>query len=101
MFSRRFRPEQYRLEDMAGGTTGLIEALEVGPVRLVGASMGPWSPRSSPPAAPSWSLGYLADLEPRLPVTGQPALGLLRYLLRQALHEGDAYIELLRSPCSG
>ncbi len=40
MVARRFTAEQYRLEDMAEDAAGLIEALELGPVHLVGASMG-------------------------------------------------------------
>jgi pimeloyl-ACP methyl ester carboxylesterase len=40
MFTRRTPPEQYRLKDMARDTAGLVEALDIGPVHVVGASMG-------------------------------------------------------------
>ena len=38
--TRRFAPGQYELADMAQDTANLIEALELGPVHVVGVSMG-------------------------------------------------------------
>lgn len=40
LVTRRFAAEQYDLGDMAQDTANLIEALEVGPVHVVGISMG-------------------------------------------------------------
>ncbi|MEA2160776.1 MAG: hypothetical protein QOD66_3156 [Solirubrobacteraceae bacterium] len=40
LVTRRFAPEQYELADMAQDTANLIEALELGPVHVVGVSMG-------------------------------------------------------------
>jgi pimeloyl-ACP methyl ester carboxylesterase len=94
LVSRRFRPEQYRLEDMADDTAGLIEALELGPVHLVGASMGGMIAQVLAARRPDLIrsfTSYISNTGSR--VSGQPALGLLRYLLRQAPHEREAYIE--------
>jgi pimeloyl-ACP methyl ester carboxylesterase len=94
LVSRRFGAEQYRLEDMADDTAGLIEALELGPVHLVGASMGGMIGQvlaARHPELVRSLTSMLSNTGSR--VTGQPALGLLRYLLRQAPHERDAYIE--------
>ena len=40
LIRRRFGPEQYTLSDMAEDTAGLIRELDLGPVHVVGASMG-------------------------------------------------------------
>jgi len=40
LVARRFHPGQYALEDMAGDVARLIDALELPPAHLVGASMG-------------------------------------------------------------
>jgi pimeloyl-ACP methyl ester carboxylesterase len=94
LISRRFQPEQYSLEDMADDTAGLIEALELGPVHLVGASMGGMISQVLAARRPDLvqSLtSMISNTGSR--VTGQPALGLLRYLLKEAPHDRDAYIE--------
>jgi pimeloyl-ACP methyl ester carboxylesterase len=40
LVTRRFAPEQYTLTDMAADTASLIDHLELGPVHVVGVSMG-------------------------------------------------------------
>ena len=40
LFARRFGPDQYRVEDMALDTVGLLDALELDSAHVVGVSMG-------------------------------------------------------------
>ena len=92
--TRRFTPEQYRLEDMADDAAGLIEALELGPVHLVGASMGGMVAQTLAARRPELvrSLAsIMSNTGSRL--TGQPAFGLLRALLRRAPRDRDEFIE--------
>ena len=94
MTVRRFTPEQYTLEDMADDAAGLITALELGPVHLVGVSMGGMISQTLAARRPELvrSLtSIMSNTGSR--VTGQPALGLMRELLRAAPSDRDAYIE--------
>jgi pimeloyl-ACP methyl ester carboxylesterase len=94
LVSRRFRPEQYGLEDMADDAAGLIEALDLGPVHLVGASMGGMISQTLVARRPDLvrSLtSIMSNTGSR--VTGQPAFGLLRLLLKRAPRDRESFIE--------
>jgi pimeloyl-ACP methyl ester carboxylesterase len=94
LVARRFPPEQYGLEDMADDTAGLIEALELGPVHLVGASMGGMISQTLAARRPELVRSFtslMSNTGSRL--TGQPAFSLLRFLLKRAPSERDAFIE--------
>jgi pimeloyl-ACP methyl ester carboxylesterase len=91
---RRFRPEQYSLEDMADDAAGLIEKLELGPVHLVGASMGGMISQTLAARRPQLVRSFtslMSNTGSRL--TGQPALGLIRHLLREAPREREAFVD--------
>lgn len=92
--TRRFRPEQYGLEEMADDAAGLIEALELGPVHLVGASMGGMVSQTLAGRRPDLvrSLtSIMSNTGSRR--TGQPAFGLLRLLLKRAPRDRESFIE--------
>ncbi len=91
---RRIRPVHYALSDMAGDAAGLIRALELGPVHVVGVSMGGMIAQTLAVRHPE----LVRSLVSIMSTTGnrwkgQPALGLMRFLLRQAPGEREAYIE--------
>jgi pimeloyl-ACP methyl ester carboxylesterase len=94
MISRRFVPEQYGLEEMADDAAGLIEALDLGPVHAVGASMGGMVSQVLAARRPDL-VRSLASIMSNTGsrVTGQPAFGLYRYLLRRAPQEREAFVE--------
>jgi pimeloyl-ACP methyl ester carboxylesterase len=90
---RRIRPVRYRLTDMAGDAAGLIRTLELGPVHVVGISMGGMIAQTL--AAQHREL--LRSLTSIMSNTGnrwkgQPALGVMRFLLRQAPEDREGYI---------
>jgi pimeloyl-ACP methyl ester carboxylesterase len=92
--TRRFRPEQYTLEDMADDTAGLVEALELGPVHVVGASMGGMIAQALAARHPKLVrslVSIMSNTGSR--VSGLPAFGVLRVLLEAPPRERDAYIE--------
>jgi len=94
MVARRFTPEQYRLEDMTDDAAGLIEALELGPVHVVGASMGGMISQMLAAQRPDLvrSLtSIMSNTGSR--ITGQPAFSLMRELLRRAPDDRDGFIE--------
>jgi len=94
LVARRFPPEQYRLEDMAGDAAGLIATLELGPVHLVGASMGGMISQTLAAHRPEMvrSLtSIMSNTGSR--VSGQPAFSLLRFLLKRAPSDREGFIE--------
>jgi pimeloyl-ACP methyl ester carboxylesterase len=94
MVARRFPAEQYRLEDMADDASRLIEALELGPVHLVGASMGGMISQTLAARRPELvrSLtSIMSNTGSR--ITGQPALSLMRELLKRAPDDREGFIE--------
>jgi len=94
MVARRFPPEQYSLDDMADDAVGLIEALELGPVHLVGASMGGMISQTLAARRPDLVRSFASIMSNTgSRITGQPAFGLMRELLRQAPREREAFIE--------
>jgi pimeloyl-ACP methyl ester carboxylesterase len=93
-FSRRFRPEQYTLSDMAEDTAGLIRTLELGPVHLVGASMGGMIAQLLAAERPDLvrSLtSIMSNTGGRF--TGQPHFSVYKYLLRPPPRDREGYIE--------
>ena len=93
MVRRRFDPRQYDLDDMATDTAGLIEALELAPVHLVGASMGGMIGQVLAARRPELVQSFasiMSNTGSRL--TGQPALGAMRLLLGQAPRGREEFI---------
>jgi pimeloyl-ACP methyl ester carboxylesterase len=94
LVTRRFAPEQYTVEDMADDAAGLIEALELGPVHLVGASMGGMISQTLAARRPELvrSLtSIMSNTGSR--ITGQPAFGVLREMLKRAPEDREGFIE--------
>jgi pimeloyl-ACP methyl ester carboxylesterase len=90
---RRIKPVHYRLTDMARDAAGLIRALELGPVHVVGISMGGMIAQTLAAQHPE----LVRSLTSIMSNTGnrwkgQPALGVMRFLVRQAPADRDGYI---------
>ncbi len=92
--TRRFRPEQYTLEDMAEDTAGLIAALELGPVHLVGVSQGGMISQTLAARRPEL-IRSLASIMSNTGsrFTGQPTPKVLRSFLKRPPREREAMIE--------
>jgi pimeloyl-ACP methyl ester carboxylesterase len=91
---RRIRPVLYTLSDMAADAAGLVRGLDLGPVHVVGASMGGMIGQTLAVEHPELVrslVSVMSNTGNRW--KGQPALGLMRFLLRQAPPEREAYIE--------
>jgi pimeloyl-ACP methyl ester carboxylesterase len=91
---RRFRPEQYTLSDMAEDAAGLIEKLDIGPVHVVGVSLGGMIGQVLAAEHPE----LVRSLTSMLSSTGsrfhgQPHFSVLRYLLRPPPRDRKGYIE--------
>jgi pimeloyl-ACP methyl ester carboxylesterase len=91
---RRIRPVRYRLADMADDAAGLVRALELGPVHVVGVSMGGMIAQTLAARHPE----LVRSLTSIMSTTGnrwkgQPALGLMRFLLREAPADRAGYID--------
>ena len=94
LMTRRFAPEQYGLEDLADDAAGLIEALELGPVHLVGVSMGGMIAQTLAARRPDLVRSFTSIMSNTgSRITGQPAFGLMRELLKRAPDEREAFIE--------
>lgn len=92
--TRRVSERQYGLEDMADDTAGLIEALELGPVHVVGASMGGMIGQVLAARKPELVRSLVSIMSNTGSAwTGQPALGTYRYLLGAAPEKRDAFVE--------
>jgi pimeloyl-ACP methyl ester carboxylesterase len=90
---RRIKPVHYRLTDMARDAAGLIRALELAPVHVVGISMGGMIAQTLAAQHPE----LVRSLTSIMSNTGnrwkgQPALGVMRFLVRQAPADRDGYI---------
>jgi pimeloyl-ACP methyl ester carboxylesterase len=90
---RRIKPVRYRLTDMAGDAAGLIRTLELVPVHVVGISMGGMIAQTLAAQHPE----LVRSLTSIMSNTGnrwkgQPALGVMRFLLRQAPEDREGYI---------
>jgi pimeloyl-ACP methyl ester carboxylesterase len=94
MVTRRVPEGSYSLEDMADDTLRLAEALELGPVHIVGASMGGMIGQvfaARHPGETRSLVSIMSNTGSRW--TGQPALGAYRMFLAEAPEEREAFIE--------
>ncbi len=94
LLTRRFGPDQYTLEDMALDTVGLLDALELESVHLVGVSMGGMIAQTVAASQPR----RVRSLTSIMSTTGsrragQPKPHILPALLKPAPREKDAYVE--------
>jgi pimeloyl-ACP methyl ester carboxylesterase len=94
MITRRLRPEQYSLSDMAEDTANLLGQLEISPAHVVGASMGGMIGQMLAAEHPE----AVRSLTSLMSTTGsrwhgQPALSVYRYLLRPPPRDREGYIE--------
>ena len=94
MIRRRFDPRQYTLDDMAADSAGLIEALDLGSVHLVGASMGGMIGQVLAARRPELVRSFasiMSNTGSRW--SGQPTLGLMRALMAQAPRGREEFID--------
>ena len=94
MVMRRVPEGSYSLEDMADDTLHLAQALELGPVHIVGASMGGMIGQVFAARHPDHTrslVSIMSNTGSRW--TGQPALGAYRLFLAEAPDEREAFIE--------
>lgn len=98
---RRFARDQYDLGDMANDAAGLIEALDSGPVHVVGASMGGMIAQmlaAHHPQQVRTLTSIFSNTGKRR--TGQPALSTYRLMMRRPATEreavGDAAVRIFR-----
>jgi pimeloyl-ACP methyl ester carboxylesterase len=91
---RRFHPEQYDLGAMAQDTAGLIRALDLCPVHVVGASMGGMIAQTLAARHPDLVASLVSIMSMTgSRVAGQPAPTMYPYLLRPAPRDREAYAE--------
>lgn len=94
LFIRRLPPGQYALEDMAGDLAALIDALDLGPAHIVGASMGGMIAQvlaAERPEQVRSLVSIMSNTGSR--VSGQPALSVYRHFLKEAPQEREAFVE--------
>ncbi len=91
---RRIDPVLYTLSDMAHDALALMRALDMEPAHVVGASMGGMIAQTLAAEHPD-SVRSLVSIMSNTGSrwTGQPALGLYRYLLRRAPSDRDGFVE--------
>jgi pimeloyl-ACP methyl ester carboxylesterase len=93
LLRRRIEPVHYTLRDMAGDAAGLIRQLGLGPVHVVGASMGGMIGQTLAVRHPE----LVRSLTSIMSNTGhrwkgQPAFRIFRYFLTRAPSDRDGYI---------
>lgn len=91
--SRRFDPRQYRLSDMAQDTAGLLDALGLDSVHVVGASMGGMIAQTlaaEHPRRVRSLVSIMSNTGSRL--NGQPALKTYPVILRRAPRDLEGYL---------
>ena len=91
--TRRFGSDQYSLADMADDAALLLDELDMAPAHVVGISLGGMIAQTLAARQPD----KVRTLTSMLSTTGhrlkgQPALGMLRLLLKQAPEERDAFV---------
>ena len=94
IISRRLPAKQYTLEQMADETAVLAEKLDLGPVHVVGASMGGMIAQliaSRHPELTSSLVSIMSNTGSR--VSGQPALSIYRHFLTTPPNDREAFID--------
>lgn len=94
LFTRRLPAEQYSLDDMAADTLALADALDLGPLHLVGASMGGMICQvlaARRPERVRSLVSIMSNTGSRR--SGQPALAMYRHFLKTAPREREAFVE--------
>ena len=94
LIRRRFRREQYTLSDMADDAAGLIDRLELGPVHVVGASLGGMVGQvlaAEHPELVRSLTSLMSSTGSR--VHGQPHFSVYKYLLRPPPRDREGYID--------
>jgi pimeloyl-ACP methyl ester carboxylesterase len=94
LLRRRIRPVLYTLSDLAADAAHLLHKLELAPAHVVGASMGGMIGQTlaaQHPADVRSLVSIMSNTGNRW--RGQPALGVYRYLLRQAPGDREGFIE--------
>ena len=94
ILTRRFRPDQYRISDMAGDTARLLRKLELAPAHVVGASLGGMVAQMVAAEHPDVVRSLVSIMaNTGHPWKGQPKPRMLRWLLRPAPTDREEYIE--------
>ncbi|UJA20777.1 alpha/beta hydrolase [Thermoleophilia bacterium SCSIO 60948] len=96
--TRRFGPEQYGVEDMSDDAARLVERLELGPVHVIGASMGGMIAQSLTARRPDLisSLTSIMSNSGHF-WKGMPALSAYRLFLKAAPSEREAFADQIVS----
>jgi len=94
LITRRFRPDQYDLGDMADDAARLLDELDISPAHVVGTSLGGMIAQTLAARRPE----KVRSLTSIMSTTGnrlkgQPALPMVRLLLGQAPKEREAYLD--------
>src|SRR6185312_14383986 len=93
LLTRRFGPEQYTLQDMALDTAGLLDALELDAVHVVGVSMGGMIAQTLAATRPQRVRSLVSVMSSTgSRRAGQPKPHVLPLLLKPAPRERDAFV---------
>nr|MBA2240459.1 alpha/beta hydrolase [Solirubrobacterales bacterium] len=94
LVTRRFEPGQYDIGAMAGDAAGLVEALELGPVHVVGASMGGMIAQTLAARRPEL-VSSLTSIMSNTghPIKGMPAWSAYRLFLKASPREREAFAD--------
>ena len=92
--TRRFAASQYTLEDMADDAAGLLDALDLAPAHVVGASLGGMIAQTLAhrhPRSVRTLTSIMSTTGSRL--KGRPEMALMRVLLQRAPDDRDSFVE--------
>jgi pimeloyl-ACP methyl ester carboxylesterase len=96
LLTRSKRAARYKLVDMAGDAAGLLDALELGPAHVIGASMGGMIAQTLAARYPQKTRSLVSIMSNTGSLrNGQPSLRVYPALLRRPPHGRDAYIARL------
>lgn len=96
MVLRRIEDPPYTLSDLAADAAGLLDVLGIDSAHIVGASMGGMIAQTiaaTQPVRVRSLVSIMSNTGSRF--SGQPALGIYRYLLRQAPADRDAFVNYM------
>ena len=94
LLRRRIRPLHYTLHNMAADAAGLLHGRGLAPAHVVGASMGGMIAQTlaaQQPATVRSLVSIMSNTGDRW--RGQPALGIYRYLLKQAPDDREGFVD--------